>query len=92
MGTACLFDIGVSYNSCVNVPYLEEHKRDRGCVVSSPPLVRYIQHVHLSSSGRHVGEMYTSAAPYDPIFWVVHPTIDRLLAWRRILAIDYPDT
>lgn len=35
---------------------------------------------------RNVGEMYTSAAPYDPLFWVVHPTSDRLLAWRRLLS------
>lgn len=34
----------------------------------------------------HVGEMYTSAAPYDPIFWVIHPTAERLLGWRRILS------
>ncbi|CAB1119544.1 TYR [Ectocarpus sp. CCAP 1310/34] len=33
-----------------------------------------------------VGEMFTSAAPYDPVFWVVHPTADRLLAWRRMLG------
>ncbi|CAM9446404.1 unnamed protein product [Ectocarpus sp. 12 AP-2014] len=30
--------------------------------------------------------MYTSAAPYDPLFWVIHPTADRLLAWRRMLG------
>ncbi|CAM9764660.1 unnamed protein product, partial [Ectocarpus sp. 4 AP-2014] len=34
----------------------------------------------------NVGEMYTSAAPYDPLFWVIHPTADRLLAWRRMLG------
>ncbi|CAM9333791.1 unnamed protein product, partial [Ascophyllum nodosum] len=34
----------------------------------------------------HIGEMYTSAAPYDPLFWVIHPEADRLLAWRRILG------
>lgn len=34
----------------------------------------------------HVGEMYTSAAPYDPLFWAIHPTAERLLGWRRILS------
>lgn len=32
------------------------------------------------------GEMFTSAAPYDPMFWVVHPTNERLLSWLRILG------
>ncbi|CAM9231029.1 unnamed protein product [Ascophyllum nodosum] len=39
-----------------------------------------------------IGEMYTSAAPYDPLFWVVHPSSDRFLAWRRMLGRHYPDT
>ncbi|CAM9656056.1 unnamed protein product [Scytosiphon promiscuus] len=39
----------------------------------------------------HVGELYTSAAPYDPLFWVIHPTADRFLAWRRKLATEQPD-
>ena len=38
----------------------------------------------LCDPGR-VGEMYTSAAPYDPIFWVVHTTAERLLHYRRLL-------
>ncbi|CAN0096344.1 unnamed protein product, partial [Hapterophycus canaliculatus] len=37
---------------------------------------------------RHVGELYTSSAPYDPLFWVIHPTADRFLAWRRKLAVE----
>lgn len=35
---------------------------------------------------RHLGEMYTSSAPYDPLFWVIHPTAERFLGWRRILG------
>ena len=31
-----------------------------------------------------VGEMYSSAAPADPLFWVIHTTADRLMSWRRI--------
>ncbi|CAN0073283.1 unnamed protein product [Ascophyllum nodosum] len=34
----------------------------------------------------HVGEMFTSAAPYDPIFWVIHPEAERFLNWRRMLG------
>lgn len=40
---------------------------------------------------RHVGELYTSSAPYDPLFWVIHPTADRLMGWRRKLAAEQPD-
>ena len=29
---------------------------------------------------------YTSASPYDPTFWLVHGTVDRLVHWRRIFA------
>jgi hypothetical protein len=24
-----------------------------------------------------VGDMYTSGSPYDPTFWLIHPTVDR---------------
>ena len=32
-----------------------------------------------------VGEMFTSAAPYDPTFWPIHTTAERFL-WTRLLA------
>jgi hypothetical protein len=41
----------------------------------------------LCDPGR-VGEMYTSAAPYDPLFWVVHTTAERLLHYRRLLHVS----
>mmetsp|Transcript_10107 Transcript_10107/g.13167 ORF Transcript_10107/g.13167 Transcript_10107/m.13167 type:complete len:693 (-) Transcript_10107:695-2773(-) len=31
-----------------------------------------------------VGEMFTSASPYDPLFWPLHPTIERATFWRRL--------
>ena len=30
--------------------------------------------------------MFTSAAPYDPIFWPIHPTSERLFHFRRTLS------
>ena len=38
----------------------------------------------------HVGEMFSSAAPYDPAFWPIHPTTERLLHYRRHLANAEP--
>mmetsp|Transcript_34736 Transcript_34736/g.43830 ORF Transcript_34736/g.43830 Transcript_34736/m.43830 type:complete len:594 (-) Transcript_34736:426-2207(-) len=38
----------------------------------------------LSNPG-FVGEMYTSSAPTDPTFWLIHPTAERLLNWRRLV-------
>lgn len=39
-----------------------------------------------------VGDMYSSASPYDPTFWLIHGTIDRLMHWRRLIAhSDYVD-
>merc|ERR1712118_23260 len=29
---------------------------------------------------------YTSAAPWDPIFWVIHTTAERMLQYKRLLA------
>lgn len=40
--------------------------------------------VEVLSDPHHAGEMYTSAAPYDPTFWVIHPTAERLLNAKRI--------
>lgn len=43
--------------------------------------------VGLCSVG-HAGEMFTSAAPYDPTFWPIHTTADRFLSWKRILRAN----
>lgn len=34
----------------------------------------------------NVGEMFSSNAAYDPIFWSVHGTMERLLSLKRILS------
>jgi hypothetical protein len=39
-----------------------------------------------------VGEMYTSAAPYDPTFWVLHTTAERLLQYRRLKGLASSDS
>ncbi|CAM9217833.1 unnamed protein product [Ectocarpus sp. 6 AP-2014] len=39
----------------------------------------------------HVGELYSSSAPYDPLFWVIHPTAERFMGWKRKLARERPD-
>lgn len=37
---------------------------------------------------------FSSASPYDPTFWIIHGTADRLVHWRRLLAhseyVDMP--
>lgn len=38
----------------------------------------------------HVGDMFTSASPFDPTFWLIHPTIDRLMHYRRLVADRMP--
>jgi len=40
--------------------------------------------VHLLCHVGHAGEMYTSAAPWDPTFWSLHGLADRFLMLRRI--------
>ena len=34
----------------------------------------------------HAGEMFTSAAPYDPLFWSLHGTAERFLGYKRLAA------
>jgi len=39
----------------------------------------------------HPGEMYSSASPYDPTFWPIHPSAERFLNKRR-LSDDFDDS
>ena len=41
----------------------------------------------LASVGE-VGEMFTSASPLDPTFWIIHPTIERLLNRKRLVSTN----
>ena len=34
----------------------------------------------------HAGEMFTSAAPYDPLFWVLHGAAERFVQLVRLMA------
>ena len=36
----------------------------------------------------HPGEMFTSSAPYDPIFWSLHGLAERFLSFKRLMAAD----
>lgn len=36
----------------------------------------------------YVGDLYTSNAPADPLFWVIHTAGERLMSWRRILSYN----
>lgn len=38
------------------------------------------------------GEMFTSAASWDPIFWPLHGSIERLLGFKRMNVEIYNDT
>ena len=35
-----------------------------------------------------IGDLGNSGGPIDPLFWPVHPTIDRLWHWRRLNGMD----
>lgn len=37
----------------------------------------------------HPGEMFTSAAPYDPIFWSLHGLAERFLTYKRMQADSF---
>jgi hypothetical protein len=43
--------------------------------------------VMVATSSLVEGEMLEAASPADPTFWVIHPTIDRLLSAKRLTTI-----
>lgn len=42
----------------------------------------------ISTSSVKEGEMVESASPVDPIFWLIHPVIDRLVAAKRLPSVS----
>lgn len=45
--------------------------------------------VELNCHVANTGEMLGSGAPSDPIFWVVHPAVDRIWQWKRLSSCPY---
>ena len=40
------------------------------------------------SAGVKEGEMLESASPSDPLFWMIHPLLDRMLVAKRLAAVN----
>ena len=40
----------------------------------------------------HVGEMYTSASPQDPLFWLIHPNVEKIYQWKLMTNADGYDS
>ncbi|CAM9580371.1 unnamed protein product [Ectocarpus fasciculatus] len=51
----------------------------------------WVRVLHSLCDPGRFGDQYSATSAYDPLFWVIHPTLDRLLGWRRKLAADHPD-
>jgi len=46
----------------------------------------YLGYLRVLENAGNAGEMFTSNAAYDPVFWSVHGTMERLLGLKRILV------
>lgn len=77
----------IRYNKVTEKFYVAGHEDDEAFEAAF-----WSKMLHAFCDPGYVGEMYTSAAPYDPLFWVIHPAAERLLGWRRMLARIEPDT
>lgn len=71
----------LSYNTTADRFYVHGHEDDEEFQTAF-----WFKMLHSFCDPGHLGEMYTSSAPYDPLFWVIHPTAERFLGWRRILG------
>jgi len=45
----------------------------------------------MCSAGTAIGDQLESASPADVVFWIMHPTVERLLLWRLLKKgfVDY---
>ena len=67
-------DYGVMHMSTPFMDTLVSHLNANG--VSTNDLLKILCHVG------HVGEMFSSAAPYDPLFWSLHGSAERFLGYK----------
>jgi hypothetical protein len=46
----------------------------------------------MCSTTLSIGDMYSSSATIDPLFWVMHTTTDRLMTWKRAKKYSFTDS
>jgi hypothetical protein len=46
----------------------------------------------ICSTALSIGDMYSSSATIDPLFWVMHTTTDRLMTYKRAKDFTFTDT
>jgi hypothetical protein len=78
-----------NFSDIENVFYciIEEPSRDMFRKLFSDDFITDLV-LTISSSSVYEGEMIESASPIDIAFWVIHPTLERLLAAKRLTTIS----
>ena len=82
-------DLSNDFSDIENVFYciIEEPSRDLFRKLFTDDFITDLVQT-ISSSSVYEGEMIEAASPSDIVFWVIHPTIERLLAAKRLTTIS----
>lgn len=43
----------------------------------------------MAGSSAVTGDLLQSSAPVDPLFWIIHPSIERVWQWKRLSSCPY---
>lgn len=67
-----------------HVQMVDEDKIDNADGEDMSPLFMRLLCNDFNDTAPQIGDLMNSGAPADPIFWPIHPTVERLWQWRRI--------